>query len=63
MATLVMNYTVNPFWTMLKAIGRGIVHAQTVTSYSRAAAELARLGYHEEAKKVMLELGKIKERA
>ena len=58
-----MNYTVNPFWTMLKAIGRGIVHAQTVTSYSRAAAELARLGYHEEAKKVMLELGKIKERA
>ena len=58
-----MNYTVNPFWTMLKAIGRGIVHAQTVTSYSRAAAELARLGYHEEAKRVMLELGKIKERA
>ena len=63
MATLVMNYTVNPFWSMLKAIGRGIVHAQTVAGYSRAAAELARQGYHEEAKKVMLELVKIKERA
>lgn len=63
MATLVMNYTVNPFWSLLKAIGRGIVHAQTVAAYSRAAAELARQGYHEEAKKVMLELAKIKERA
>jgi len=48
---------------MIKAIGRGIVHAQTVAGYSRAAAELARQGYHKEAKEVMLELGKIKERA
>jgi hypothetical protein len=54
MTTAVMNYTVNPIWEALKKLGRGIVAAQLRIGKARAAAELARMGYHEEAKKVML---------
>ena len=31
-----------------------------IAGYSRAAAELTRQGYHEEAKRTMMELGKLK---
>jgi hypothetical protein len=54
MATAVMNYAVNPIWEALKKFGRGMVAAQLRIGRARAAAELARMGYHEEAKKVML---------
>lgn len=60
MTTLVMNYTVNPVWNLLRKIGRGIVHTQMVMGYSRAASELARQGYHEEAKQVMMRLTELR---
>jgi len=55
MTTLVMNYTVNPFWTALKAFGRGTYNFLESAGRARAAAELSRQGYHEEAKRLMLE--------
>jgi len=54
MTTLVMNYTVNPFWTALKAFGRGTYNFLESVGRARAAAELSRQGYHEAAKNVML---------
>ena len=53
MTTLVMNYTVNPFWTALKAFGRGTLALLESMGKARAAAELHRLGYTEEAKYLM----------
>lgn len=53
---MVYNYTVNPVWTILKKIGSGIVYAAEVQGYAKAAAELSRQGYHEEAKEIILEL-------
>jgi hypothetical protein len=60
MSTLVMNYTVNPVLSGLKKFYRGLVHSQMIIGYSRAASELARQGYHEESKKVMMELTKLR---
>ena len=60
MTTLVMNYTVNPIWNLLRKIGHGMIHAQMVMGYSRAAAELARQGYHEEAKQTMMRLTELR---
>lgn len=56
MTTLVMNYTVNPFWTALKSFGRGVWNFGESIGRARAAAELHRLGYTEEAKALMLEI-------
>ena len=56
MTTLVMNYTVNPFWTALKSFGRGTWSFMESMGRARAAAELHRLGYTEEAKTLMLEI-------
>jgi hypothetical protein len=52
-ATMI-NYTVNPFWTALKAFGRGTYNFLESVGRARAAAELSRHGYHEAAKNVML---------
>jgi hypothetical protein len=52
-ATMI-NYTVNPFWTALKAFGRGTYNFLESAGRARAAAELSRQGYHEAAKNVML---------
>jgi len=54
MTTLVMNYTVNPFWTALKTFGRGTYNFLESVGRARAAAELSRQGYHKAAKNVML---------
>ena len=51
-----INYTVNPFWTALKAFGRGTWNFMESMGRARAAAELHRLGYTEEAKRLMLEI-------
>ncbi len=56
MTTLVMNYTVDPFWTAIKAFGRGAWGFMESMGRARAAAELHRLGYTEEAKRLMLEI-------
>ena len=55
MTTLVMNYTVNPFWAGLKSFGRGVWSFMESMGRARAAAELYRLGYTEAAKNLMLE--------
>ena len=54
MTTLVMNYTVNPFWTALKAVAHGVWAFGEAMGRARAAAELHRLGYTKEAKALML---------
>ena len=54
MTAVVMNYTVNPIWNLMKKIGEGFVESQMRVGKARAAAHLAAMGYHEEAKKVML---------
>ena len=53
-ATMI-NYTVNPFWTALKAFGRGTYNFMESMGRARAAGELHRMGYTEEAKALMLE--------
>ena len=60
MTTLVMNYTVNPIWNALRKLGRGMVRTQMLMGYSRAAAELARQGYYEESKDVMMKYAELK---
>jgi len=54
MTTLVMNYTVNPFWNALKVFGRGTWNFLESVGYARAAAELHRQGFYKEAKDLML---------
>jgi hypothetical protein len=53
-ATMI-NYTVNPVWTALKAFGRGTLNVFESLGRARAAAELHRLGYTKEAKALMLQ--------
>ena len=53
-ATMI-NYTVNPVWTALKAFGRGTLNVFESMGRARAAAELHRLGYTKEAKALMLQ--------
>ena len=60
MTTMVMNYTVNPVWAILKSIFKSFMWATEVQGYARASAELARLGYHAEAKEVMMKLKELK---
>lgn len=56
MTTAILSYAFSPLHSLWSALGRTV----QVIGYSRAAAELTRQGYHEEAKKVMLELSKLK---
>lgn len=55
MTELVMNYTVDPIWESLKKIGKSFIESQERVGRARAAAYLASMGYHKEAKEVMLE--------
>jgi len=52
MTALVANYVFSPLSGLWSSLDR---FTQTV-GYSRAAAELARMGYHEEAKRCMLQI-------
>ena len=56
MTALVSNYVFSP----LSGLWRGIERTMMIAGYSRAASELARQGYHEEAKRTMLELTKLR---
>lgn len=56
MTTAVMSYVFAP----LSGLWGSITRTAEVVGYSRAASELARMGYHEEAKKCMLELDKLR---
>ena len=56
MTTLALNNIVSPlanFWSSLN-------NAFTIIGYSRAAAELARLGYYEESKNLMMQVKELK---
>lgn len=61
MTALVINYTINPVWSIVKSISRGLIRSQMIIGYSRAAAELARQGYHEESKQTMLKLAELRD--
>jgi hypothetical protein len=56
MTAIAMNYVVNPFANF----GRAFMRSCEIIGYSRAAATLANQGLHEEAKKCMLEIAKLK---
>ena len=56
MTALVSNYVFSP----LSGLWRGIERTMMIAGYSRAASELARQGYHKEAKRTMLELTKLR---
>lgn len=51
---LVMNYTINPFWERLKKIGNAFVKSRERHGRAVAAAHLAAMGYHEEARDLMI---------
>lgn len=54
MTTLFMTYTVNPLNGFLTRFAKGFNSFFSSLGKARAAAELHRLGYHEEAKYLML---------
>jgi hypothetical protein len=57
MTAIVSNYIFSPLSGLWSSVDR---YTQ-IAGYSRAAAELARNGYHEEAKKCMLQLAKLRD--
>jgi hypothetical protein len=56
MATLVMNTIVNPF----KGFWTEVYNFCEVSGYARAASELARHGYYEEAKNCMIQVARLR---
>ena len=50
MTALAINYIANPFGNLFT----GIMRSCEIIGYSRAASELARLGYMDEAKRCIL---------
>lgn len=56
MATLVMSTIVNPF----RGFSKGFWNFCEVAGYSRAAAHLASMGLHEEARECMNQIKKIR---
>ena len=55
MTTLVANY----FFSPLSGLWSSLDHFTQVIGYSRAAAELARMGMIEESKRCMMEIGRL----
>jgi hypothetical protein len=55
MTALAINYVVNPLHIFWKRIERVLL----IIGYSRAAAELARMGYPEIAKDLILQKGRL----
>ena len=56
MTAIAMNYVVNPFARIWNSIQKSLI----IAGHVRAAAELARMGYHAESKAVMMELKKLR---
>lgn len=52
MTAIAMNYVVNP----LSGFWKGVKTFVEVAGYARAAAELSRLGYYEEARNCMMQV-------
>ena len=57
MTTLAANYVFSPLSGLWSSFDRFI----QVVGYSRAAVELARLGYQEEAKACMMEVARLRD--
>ena len=55
MTTATMSYVFSPLSGLWSSLERALI----VVSHSRAAAELTRMGYHEEAKRCMKEISKL----
>ena len=55
MTALVANYVFSPLSGLWSSLDR----LTQIVGYSRAAAELARMGLHEESKKCMMEIQKL----
>jgi len=53
--TSITSYVFSPLLGLWSSLER----TSMVIGYSRAAAELTRLGYHEESKEIMMELKKL----
>ena len=54
MTDLAMNYVVNPFALKAKAFYTNLTNTLEAIGRARAAAELSRMGYYKEAKRLML---------
>jgi hypothetical protein len=57
MTVLVANYVFSPLSGLWSSLDR----FTQVVGYSRAAAELARMGLHEESRKCMMEIKKLRD--
>lgn len=55
MVAIAYNYIASPF----AGIGKGIMNKLEMIGYARAAAHLANHGFHEEAKKCMMEYARL----
>ena len=61
MTAIAMKYVVNPVEGFFGRLGSAIIYFAETAGRARAASELARQGYQEEAKALMLEVQKIRE--
>jgi len=53
-----MTYTVNPIWAWMKRASKAFIAAQETAGRAKAAQHLSSMGYHEDAKRIMLQGGK-----
>lgn len=53
-----MTYTVNPIWAWIKRASKAFIVAQEAAGRAKAAQHLSNMGYHEDAKRIMLQGGK-----
>ena len=60
MTTLLMEYAVSPIGNFFVDIANGLRVTFEIAGRSRAAAEMTRLGYHKEAKALMMEIKEIR---
>ena len=60
MTTLLMEYAVSPIGNFFVDFANVFRTFFEVTGRARAAAEMTRLGYHKEAKALMMEIKEIK---
>ena len=60
MTTLAMEYVVSPLGNFLIDFANGFRTFFEVAGRARAAAEMTRLGYHKEAKALLMEIKEIR---
>lgn len=60
MTTLIIEYAVSPIGNFFVDFANGFRMFFEVAGRARAASEMTRLGYHKEAKRLMMEIKEIK---